>query len=287
LDNWYRRRVQAMQSVDDMILSIVNTLNTTGKFNNTYIFITSDNGYHMGNHRMVEGKESPYEEDVRVPMWVIGPGVPAGQTRDHLTINCDFAPTFAELGGVTPPANVDGHSLVPLLGNNPPSISSWRSAVLLEHGVTGPSGPVVMGQVADPLLLEPEENWWLPSGRIVPQNEVAAPSGIYSGVRTNDYKYVEYATGERELYDLRTDPYELQNIASVASPTLLSSLSSLVATLHTCSGANCWVTNQPTAVALSSFAARADDWTDNLLFMGLVIGIGSIAFAGVWLWRRR
>jgi arylsulfatase A-like enzyme len=248
LDNWYRRRVQAMQSVDDMILSIVNTLNTTGKFNNTYIFITSDNGYHSGNHRLHQGKESPYEEDVRVPMWVIGPGVPAGQTRDHLAINTDLAPTFAALGGVTPPANVDGHSLVSLLGSNPPSISNWRSAVLLEHGVTGPLGPIVMEQVADPQLLEPEENWWS-SGLRAPQNEVAAPSGTYSGVRTDNYKYIEYAT-ERELYDLRSDPYELQNTYSSATPSLRSYLSALVAALHTCSGANCWVTNQPTAVTL-------------------------------------
>jgi len=98
INSWYVKRVQSLQSVDDMILSIVNMLKSKGEFNNTYIFYSSDNGYHMGNHRMPQGKESPYEEDVRVPLWVIGPGVPAGQTRDQLIINTDFAPTFCRVG---------------------------------------------------------------------------------------------------------------------------------------------------------------------------------------------
>jgi uncharacterized membrane protein YhfC len=61
----------------------------------------------------------------------------------------------------------------------------------------------------------------------------------YHAVRTHRYLYVEYATGERELYDLQADPYELHNIATTASPAVLRSLSAEVAALEHCRAAGC------------------------------------------------
>ena len=66
IDEAYRKRAQSLQAIDEGIEAIVNTLKANGQLDNTYIFFTSDNGYHLGNHRQVLGKVAPYEEELRV-----------------------------------------------------------------------------------------------------------------------------------------------------------------------------------------------------------------------------
>jgi len=115
MDELYRQRIRSMQAVDEMVVRLVNTLKETGKLDNTYIIFTSDNGYHLGQHRLYAGKGTPYEEDIVVPFMMRGPGIPAGlEIKDAVTGNTDIAPTIAELAGVVPPAFVDGRSLVSL-----------------------------------------------------------------------------------------------------------------------------------------------------------------------------
>ena len=131
-EDLYRKRLQSMLAVDDMIGRLVDALRKNGELDNTYIFFTSDNGFHMGQHRLTTGKWTAYEEDIRVPLIVRGPGVPEGRTLPHLVLNNDFAPTFADLAGAKTPYFVDGRSLVPLLTDDLPSRmtggkpSSWR-----------------------------------------------------------------------------------------------------------------------------------------------------------------
>ncbi|HEX7588101.1 MAG TPA: sulfatase, partial [Anaerolineae bacterium] len=137
IDEDYRKRLQSLQAVDEGIESIVNTLKASGQLDNTYIFFTSDNGYHLGNHRQITGKIAPYEEELRVSMMVRGPGVPAGKTVPNLGVNIDLAPTWADLAGVKPPDFVDGRSLVPLFGNTPPALARWRQAFSIENGLVG------------------------------------------------------------------------------------------------------------------------------------------------------
>jgi arylsulfatase A-like enzyme len=212
VDELYRARLRSMQAVDEMISGLVHALASAGRLSNTYIFFTSDNGFHMGQHRLRPQKATPYEEDVRVPLIVRGPGVPAGEELEgYLTGNVDLAPTLAELAGVEVPHFVDGRSLVPLLHGDSPAPRSWRRAFLLE-------------QYSD-------------EGAIAPTARGA--HAIFAGVRTLRYKYVEYWTGVRELYDLDSDPYELENIASTAPAQLLAGLSSVVRDLSTCEGAAC------------------------------------------------
>jgi N-acetylglucosamine-6-sulfatase len=116
-----------MLAVDEMVGALVEELEALGELDDTYIFFTSDNGWFGGEHRIQEGKNRPYEEAARVPLWVRGPGIAPGSTVEKLTLNTDFAPTFADLAGADFLA--DGRSLAPLLrGEDPP----WRSAVLLE-----------------------------------------------------------------------------------------------------------------------------------------------------------
>ena len=103
IDELYSKRLKTMAAVGEMIGGLLRTLEQTGKLDNTYIILTSDNGYHMGQHRLGLGKQSAYEEDIRVPLMIRGPGLPAGISRDEMVLNNDFAPTFADLAGLPPP----------------------------------------------------------------------------------------------------------------------------------------------------------------------------------------
>jgi hypothetical protein len=192
-----------MLSVEDLLRETIATLQDTGELNNTYIFFTSDNGYHLGNHRLGLGKRAPYEEDIGVPLMVRGPGVPAGAVRQELVLNNDFAPTIAELAGASTPSFVDGSSFAPLLTSSPPS--SWRTAFL-------------------------EEGW--PNGNLqVPRHK---------SVHTQDHMFTEYLdTGEYELYDLNTDPFQLVSKTQADAPQLYSTLQSRLNALRACSGAEC------------------------------------------------
>jgi N-acetylglucosamine-6-sulfatase len=199
----YRARLRSMLSVEDLLRQTIATLQATNELENTYIFFTSDNGYHLGNHRLGLGKRAPYEEDIGVPLMVRGPGIPANAIRQELVLNNDFAPTIAELAGVSTPAFVDGSSFAPLLSSSPPS--SWRTAFL-------------------------EEGW--PSGNLqVP---------THKSVHTQDHMFTEYVnTGERELYDLNADPYQLDSKPRAGNEQLYSTLQTRLDALRTCSGAEC------------------------------------------------
>jgi len=226
IDDLYRKRLQSLQAVDEMIAGLVQTLQETGSLDNTFLVFSSDNGFHLGQHRQMSGKQAPYEDDIRVPLIVRGPGVPAGRTVDHLSGNIDLAPTFAEWAGVPVPETVDGRTLAPLLRTDPPPVADWRDAFLLEHGVPDTEdGSDISG------VNEPADPSGAPAGnRGIPQ---------FNGVRTRTHTYIEYATGERELYDLAADPYQLENSVRSADPALVRALADRLHQLARCSGAAC------------------------------------------------
>jgi N-acetylglucosamine-6-sulfatase len=215
LQQEYRNRLRSMLSVEDLLRQTITTLQEKGELNNTYIFFTSDNGFHLGEHRLPPDKKTPYEEDISIPLIIRGPGIPANAVRDQLVINNDFAPTIAELAGVNIPSFVDGRSFAPLLSSSPPS--SWRTAFLEE-------------------------------GYIPPEDGFPVPP--HKSVHTQQYMFTEYDTGERELYDLSADPYQLQSISRTAnSEQLYSTLESRLNALRACSAEACrsaeWATTPP------------------------------------------
>jgi N-acetylglucosamine-6-sulfatase len=216
IDALYRKQMQSLQAVDEAVAAVVQALRDSGRLDDTFIVFTSDNGFHMGQHRLEPGKYTPYEPDVHVPLLVRGPGVPRGLTVDALTLSVDFAPTFAELAGATLPVEADGRSLVPLLEGKPPA--SWRQAVLLEQFAVPPAPPKTSE------LQEPDDASSYPSHR---------------GIRTATYKYVEYGTGEKEVYDLKKDPDERLNLRDQMPKTWLATVSKLVKTLAACKGRTC------------------------------------------------
>jgi arylsulfatase A-like enzyme len=135
-DKFQRFRLRSLRAVEEMVDGVLQALAETGALERTYVFFTSDNGLLMGQHRVVGIKGNPYEETIRVPLMVRGPGVPIG-TVEAFVLNVDLAPTLLELAGTTVPDTVDGRSLVPLLtGASPPS---WRNDVLIENYGAGPS----------------------------------------------------------------------------------------------------------------------------------------------------
>jgi len=227
MQDLYQDRLRSMLAVDEMVGRLMDSMERSGELENTYVFFTSDNGWHAGEHRLNTGKWTAYEEDIRVPLIVRGPGVPANRTLPHLVLNNDLAPTFADLAGVDPPDFVDGRSLEPLLKDDPPPTQDWRSAFLVEAATElGPTAvPPLSG---DPL----PENW-----RRLPREDWGRPG--LEAVRTGDRLYVEYGDGERELYDLRKDPNQLHNLYRTADPGLLRSLQGRLATLRDCSGPGC------------------------------------------------
>ncbi|MFD0888857.1 sulfatase, partial [Streptosporangium algeriense] len=95
IDERYRRRLRAMLGVDDLVGSLVETLRVAGKLDDTYLFFASDNGFHLGQHRLAQGKTTPFDESIRVPLVVRGPGVRAGGSVGAMAANVDLAPTFA------------------------------------------------------------------------------------------------------------------------------------------------------------------------------------------------
>jgi arylsulfatase A-like enzyme len=242
IDNDYRMRLQSLQAVDEGIEKIIATLKANGQFDNTYIFFTSDNGYHMGNHRQLTGKIAPYDEELRVTMIVRGPGVPASKTLDHLAGNIDLAPTWAELAGAKAADFVDGRSLVPLMRDNPLALAQWRQVFGIENGVyqaTQTRATATPAPNTSAELLEPPDQDTTQFSLLSLAQQAGVGVPAFRGIRTQIFSYVEYITGEKEYYDLKADPYQLQNLAAKLDPKVIAQLSARVKELAACKASTC------------------------------------------------
>jgi N-acetylglucosamine-6-sulfatase len=196
-------RMQSALTLEDLCRNVIDALERTDQLGDTYLVFVSDNGYHMGLHRMKSPKGSPYVESHEVPLVVRGPGVPAGASFDRLVANIDIAPTVLDLAGVGVPSWMDGRSLRPFFDGTAPA--SWRTSLLIE----------TMGGAAD--------------------------RPPYSGVRHQDEVYVEFGSGETEYYDLKTDPYQLENRPQDAPQAMKDEL----VALEDCAGDGCRKADRP------------------------------------------
>jgi arylsulfatase A-like enzyme len=205
----YRARLESLLSVDRMIKKVVETLKKTHRLNNTLIVFTSDNGWLYGEHRWRVGKVLPYEESIKVPLYMRGPGVQKGALRSDMVANVDLAPTLLDFAGGTAHRPEDGVSLRPLLAADRPDTNR---AILLE-------------------------GHYNQAGELGGNDRI-----VFAGVRTPDYTYVSWETGEEELYDLRNDPYELQSQHNnPAYAAVKASLRQTLVQLSACAGASCHV----------------------------------------------
>lgn len=176
LDFLRTQQLDTLLAVDEGVGAILQAVEAAGQSDNTVVIYLSDNGFSWGEHRWALKKRSVYEENLRIPMIIRYPGLaPAGTVEDRFVLNIDLAPTLIEIAGLDVPAGAtDGLSLLPLLNG---TTTTWREDFVVE--------------------------FW--------QNVNVVPP--YFALHTQEWKYVEYATGELELYDLSGDPYELANLA--------------------------------------------------------------------------
>jgi N-acetylglucosamine-6-sulfatase len=211
MDVLWRQRAQSAESVADTVDAIEAELVATGRAANTLIIVTSDNGFHAGMHRMKGGKRTAFREDTVVPMIAIGPGIAPGTRVDAMTSTVDLAPTITSVMGAQSPAWVDGRSLSGILGSGQVP-TNWRTAALSES-----------------------------MGRSTPQDPDYQPDAPpnFTSLRTPNWLYVSYRNGERELYDVANDPYELNNIIGTADPTLVAALNSQLQAMRACAGPTC------------------------------------------------
>lgn len=174
--------LRCVVSLDRSVGKIMQTLEELNLEKNTIVIYLSDNGYMWGEHGL-GGKWLLYEESIRVPIIIKGPGIPdkmSGKKLDKLALNIDIAPTILDLAGIPIPAEMDGMSLYPLLSGLD---SPFREDFFMEH--------VDIIDVENPI----------PDSR---------------GVRSDEWKYIRYINVEpevEEIYHIKVDPMEVQNLA--------------------------------------------------------------------------
>ena len=201
-ENWQQRR-ETLLAVDDAVASIVDTLRQTGELDNTLLIFTSDNGFFHGEHRVGSGKVLLYEESIHLPLlmrWTGNKSLPRGVHRKQLAMNVDDAETILDAAG----------------------------------------GTARPGRVEDGVSLL---RFWRDGGVDVGRDlliDNTPGAGHFDAIRSRNFLYAEYQNGDRELYDLQKDPYELQSEhANPAYDQIKSALATRLHNLVSCAGATC------------------------------------------------
>ncbi|KAK4038052.1 alkaline-phosphatase-like protein [Parachaetomium inaequale] len=238
-DHFYRQRLRTLQSVDELVDAVVARLDEHGLLENTYVFYTTDNGFHIGQHRLQPGKECGFEEDINIPLIVRGPGVPRGEVAEVVTTHVDLAPTILGIAGVDlEPGRVEEG-----------------------FGFDGEGIPLTKGELEEAVQTRGEhvtvEFWGFAAseGRLFGEDARRVwANNTYKAVRViggeYNFYYAVWCTNEHELYDLKTDPYQLNNLlhASAKRPATLlgvpfekviARLDALLFVLKSCKGQTC------------------------------------------------
>lgn len=249
-DEFFRARIQSLQAVDELIVDIFDWLDAHPDIlENTYIIYTSDNGYHISQHRLPPGKTCGIEEDINIPFFIRGPGIEKGKTVSYATTHTDIVPTLFNLAGITLHDDFDGE---PMIGHPDLDSEFQRTSehVNVEFWGTG----LFEG------IYSPEGEGLEPSGGLI---DVLGPNNTYKTVRVIsddfDIAYTVWCTNEHELYDMRTDPYQMNNlygsekgagvqVSDHELEKLVPRVDALLLTLKACKGKICtrpWETLHP------------------------------------------
>ena len=202
LEKIYVERARSLQSVDRTVRAIVRVLRKTGQLDNTYIIFTSDNGYNMGEHRLRAGKNTPNEASIRVPLLMRGPGIPKGLKVEEAVANIDIAPTIIDMANRRPVKRHDGVSLLPLARGE--QVSDWRTGIM--SIAVGPGKYVAPGTIQEPGT--PDE--MIPGVGFPNRPDF---TGVIGGKYAR-WRLFQYNSGRYELYDMKEDPYQLNNLTS-------------------------------------------------------------------------
>jgi arylsulfatase A-like enzyme len=207
LEEFDRKRQCSLKALDELVVRVNKALAARGRPYD--LIVASDNGYLMGEHRRV-GKDVPYEEAIRTTLRATGPDFPAG-TDTRLIGNIDLAPTFAQIAGAPARDDWDGRSFLGGLD---------REVIAIERRGNAAPSEDDMGVLG----LEDQKR---------PQ--------VFQGFRgANGIVYIEYVTGEVELYDLDADPYQLNNLAVGKTAADFPDYHDRSQELRDCHAAACW-----------------------------------------------
>ncbi|KAL7938806.1 alkaline-phosphatase-like protein [Trichoderma chlorosporum] len=192
-DEYQRKRLRSLQAVDEIVESVVTRLEQAGVLENTFIFYTSDNGYHIGQHRLHPGKTCGFETDINVPLIVRGPGVPSQRLTQVPSSHTDLAPTILQIAGIeTHDKKFDG-SPIDIYGNELEARSEHAAVEFWGFGLA----ESIFGRAnGEPIYL----------------------NNTYKGLRIEaenyGFYYSVWCNNERELYDMKADPGQLRNLLS-------------------------------------------------------------------------
>lgn len=210
----FRRRREALLAVDDMVREILRALRSTDLDSRTYVIFTSDNGWSQGSHRW-RGKSLHYEESMRVPLLIRGPGISINEVRTQLVTNLDLSATVLDLADARPTTVIDGRSLIPVLLNK---TARWRSGFLYNGGYG--------------LDAIPGDHQFI--------RAIRTERYLYSSLNSKQFR------SEEEFYDLQVDPYEMSNRAGDRRCTnVVGFLRNALKGLTRCVGTGCWMTAEP------------------------------------------
>ena len=227
----FRDRWRTLLSVDDLLMDVVKVITDYSALDNTYFVWTSDHGYQLGQFCLPREKHQPYENDIRVPFFIKGPGIKQHSSRNEVVSMVDVAPTLLELAGITPPSRMEGASFVSLLTNKGGG-NNWSK---------------------DKHLVE----FWSQSDGIKFNHYVDGPNNTFIGVRllneSHNVAYLEFyenIVGEHlfnitpcdyEFYDLKRDPYQLNNLYNTPEidDQLVNELKDYLHNKIQCKGSQC------------------------------------------------
>lgn len=257
-DSLYRARQESMLSVDDLVAAIVAALKKKGVLDQTYFFFSSDHGYALGQQARPSGKFHVYENDIRVPMLVRGPGVQPGLEVPAVSGLVDLAATWVDIAGGDPDQPyLDGRSLLPWLQGRAPA---WRDTYLIEYWSLG---DVRRGAPESPQCNPSEGEDCVKEGCTCHYHKVDGVNNTYVAARhvspAEDFLLVQYYADKLndgslprhfgamepvfiEAYDLRRDPWQMSNLHPEVETTksaLLQQLRREMFAMSQCSGKEC------------------------------------------------
>jgi arylsulfatase A-like enzyme len=219
---FWEKQLESLRAVDDGVKEVIDTLGQLHRLRNTYVLLTSDNGFFFGEHRLIGGKFLSYEPATHLPFLIRGPGIEPDSSTGELTANIDVAPTILDLAAVEADKSVDGRSIVPFLRD--PELRT-RRPILFEsfvqtndveaNGAISSTGEGGGGRPGGNGSTGGQAASASTSSTPAARASILAPPLNYEGIRLGPYKYIAWPDGEKELYNINKDPSELNNIVKV------------------------------------------------------------------------
>lgn len=249
IDNVYKNRWRTLMSVDDVIQAVIDVTDELGVLHNTYFFYSSDHGFQLGELNLPFDKRNVYEFDVRIHLLARGPGIKAGSKLPMLASNVDLGPTFLDLAGLKPRADMDGKSLLPLMISDrsqlPDSVklslsrvdnvanyaANWRESLFIEYYYVGIDNKCGMNHPIE----EPDNNF-------IAVRHMNKKYGniLYAEFQNGTTGWVDFKNPNfYEMYDIDKDPWQLHNIYSMVDNETKAALHKEVHQWLQCKGQNC------------------------------------------------